>query len=63
MCKQTAIEGVKTNLSYMAEDVNSALTYAAEIKDPELTEKLTKLKTETAGVRDYITSKSDSKTG
>ena len=63
MCKQTAIEGVNINLNYMKEDVDSALTYAAEIKDPELTEKLNKLKTETVGVKDYIKSKTDAKTG
>ena len=63
MCKQTAIEGVNINLNYVEEDVKSALTYAAEIKDPELTEKLTKIQTAAVGVKDYIKSKTDSKTG
>jgi hypothetical protein len=63
MCKQTAIESVGINLNYLEEDVNAALRSAEEIKDPVLTEKLTKIKTEAVGVKDYIKSKTDSKTG
>lgn len=63
MCKKNAIEGVNINLNYMKEDVESALSYASEIGDPELTSKLNKLKTETVGVKDYIKSKTDAKTG
>lgn len=63
MCKQTAIESVNINLNYLEEDVNAALRSATEIKDPVLTEKLTKLKTDAVGVRDYISSKLNSQTG
>jgi len=63
MCKSNAIQGVKTNLNYMVEDVDTALSYAGDIKDAELTDKLTKLKTDAVGVRDYIKSKTDAKTG
>lgn len=63
MCKQGAIDGIQTNLNYVVEDANTALSYAKEIKDSELTDKLTKLKTDALGVKDYIKSKTDSKTG
>lgn len=63
MCKSNAIQGVKTNINYMVEDADTALSYATEVKDAELTKKLTKLKDDAVGVRDYITSKTDSKTG
>lgn len=63
MCKQSAIENIHINLNYLEEDVNAALRSATEIKDPVLTEKLTKLKTDAVGVRDYISSKTDSHTG
>ena len=65
MCgsKRDAVENVQINLNYMKEDVNSALTYATEVGDPELTKQLTELKDKTQGVKDYITSKTDAKTG
>jgi hypothetical protein len=63
MCNKSAIEGVKNNLRYVVEDVDSAMEHAKGVKDPELTNKLTKLKTEAVGITDYIKSKTDSKTG
>lgn len=63
MCNKNAISGVQTNLRYIEEDVDTALSYAKEVKDPELTKKLTEIKTQAVGVKDYIKSKTDSKTG
>ena len=57
-----AIEGVKSNLRYIEEDVASAISHAKEIKDPELTSKLNKLQSDAKGVKDYIVSKTDAKT-
>lgn len=63
MCKRDTIESIQVNLNYVVEDANTALSYAKEIKDSELTDKLTKLKTDALGVKDYLNSKTDSKTG
>jgi hypothetical protein len=65
MCgsKRDAVESIQINLNYVKEDVNSALSYATEVGDPELTKKLTEIKDKAQGVKDYITSKTDSKTG
>jgi len=57
-----AIEGVKSNLRYIEEDVDSALSHAKEIKDPELTKKLTEIKAKTQGAKEYIVSRTDAKT-
>jgi hypothetical protein len=54
MSNKRAIEGVKSNLNYIAEDVSTALEYAKDIKDPELTKKLDNIKSETKGVKDYL---------
>lgn len=64
MCgsKKNSIEGVKINLNYIREDVESALSYASNINDPELTKKLTEIKDKASGVSEYITSRTDSKT-
>ena len=62
MKKQEVIECLQTSLRYTLEDVGTALAYAKEIKDPELTKKLTEIKDKTQGVKDYIVSKADPKT-
>jgi len=65
MCgnKRDAVENVQINLNYMKEDVSSALSYASDVGDPELTKQLTELKDKTQGVKDYIKSKADPKKG
>ncbi len=65
MCgsKRDAVESVQINLNYMKEDVSTALSYASEVGDPELTKQLTEIKDKTQGVKDYITSKTDAKKG
>lgn len=60
---KNAISGVNSNLKYAEEDVDAASQHAVMIKDPELTKKLGDLKTRIVGVKDYLKSKTDSKTG
>jgi hypothetical protein len=59
MSNKRAIEGVKSNLNYIAEDVSTALEYAKDIKDPELTKKLDNIKSETKGVKDYLAARTN----
>lgn len=63
MSNKRAIDGVKANLQYIEEDVTTALEYAKEIKDPELTKKLDTLKSGTKGVKDYLAARVDPKQG
>lgn len=60
--KQDAISAVQTYLTYVKEDVDSALHNATKINDPELNKQLTEIKSKAQGVKDYITSKTDPKT-
>ena len=64
MCtsKKDSIQLVQTSLTYVKEDVESALEHAKNINDPELTKKLEEIKTKAVGVKDYIVSKTDPKT-
>ena len=65
MCgtKKDSVEGVKINLNYIKEDVNSALSYASNVGDPELTKQLTEIKDKAASVGEYIAKKTDSHQG
>lgn len=65
MCgsKRDSVEGVNINLNYIKEDVNSALSYASNVGDPELTKQLTEIKDKAQGVQDYIAKKTDAKQG
>lgn len=63
MSNKRAIDGVKANLRYMYEDVETALSYAKDIKDPELTKKLESLKNETKGTADYMAARLNPKQG
>lgn len=65
MCgsKRDSVEGVNINLNYIKEDVNSALSYASNIGDPELTKQLTEIKDKAVKVGEYIAKKTDAKQG
>lgn len=60
--KQDAIAAVQTYLTYVKEDVDSALHNAEKIGDKELNKQLTEIKSKAESVKDYITSKTDPKT-
>ena len=64
MCtsKKDFVQLVQNSLTYVKEDVESALEYAKNINDPELTKKLEEIKTKAVGVKDCIVSKTDPKT-
>lgn len=57
-----AIQSTQTSLQYAKEELDSALVHAAGVKDPELTKKIEGVKKDIQGVKDYITSRTDSKT-
>ena len=63
MSNKRAVDGVRSNLRYMAEDVSMALVYAKEVKDPELVKKLESLKEQTKSTADYLTGRLDPKQG
>jgi hypothetical protein len=63
MSNKMAIQGVTSNLNYIEEDVNAALSHAKDIKDPELTKKLNNIKSETEGVKDYLVARINPKQG
>jgi hypothetical protein len=58
-----SVSGVRSNLKYIQEDVVTALEYAKDIKDPELTKKLEDIKAKAAGAQEYLASRVDPKRG
>jgi len=60
--KSGNIQVVQQYLSYVVDDLEGALAGAREIKDPELTNKLTEIQNKARGIKDYIVSKTDPKT-